>query len=417
MNPFWSVAAFWIIAALFVVVALVLVLTPLLRRKPQSAHAERRDVNIAVYRDQMKEMEAERVSGLLPEDQFETAKVELESRLAEDALGQAAATPHATGNLRPLAYALGAILPIAAVSLYFWLGNPAALTGVPKAPAEAEAMMGEHDIKKMLQQAEAKVEADPKDGQSWAILGRTYATQGRWPEAWKAYQFAAELLPDDASLLSGEAEALAVIKGGTLQGEPMNLVEKALAINSSDTKALELAAASAFQEKNHAQAAAYLDKLYKLLPPDDPFAKQVLTALTDARRQAQTGGLDNLSAQPAPPPVANATIRGSLDLAPAFAAKLTGKETIFLFARLPQGGPPVAAVRGPAARFPMDFELSDRLAMNPGNLLSQHQQVTLVARISKSGGPMAQSGDLEGSVKGVAVGAKGVKLVIDRAVP
>lgn len=65
----------------------------------------------------------------------------------------------------------------------------------------------------------------------------------------------------------------------------------------------------------------------------------------------------------------------------------------------------------------MDFELSDRLAMNPGNLLSQHQQVTLVARISKSGGPMAQSGDLEGSVKGVAVGAKGVKLVIDRAVP
>ena len=90
---------------------------------------------------------------------------------------------------------------------------------------------------------------------------------------------------------------------------------------------------------------------------------------------------------------------------------------IFLFARPIQGGPPVAAVRGPAIRLPMDFELSDRLAMNPDNLLSQHKEVVLVARVSKSGGPMAQPGDLEGSVSGVKVGASGVTIVIDKLVP
>lgn len=65
----------------------------------------------------------------------------------------------------------------------------------------------------------------------------------------------------------------------------------------------------------------------------------------------------------------------------------------------------------------MDFELSDRWAMNPDNPLSRYKQVTLVARISKSGAPMGQPGDLEGRLEGVAVGAQGVRLVIDRGVP
>lgn len=419
MNSFWSISLFWIVTALFVVVALLFVLPPLLRRKPHKAQAARRDINIAVYRDQMREMEADRVNGLLPEGLLETAKVELESRLAEDVLTQENAPEAIPMHSRKLGYTLGAVLPTAAFGIYFLLGNPAALTAIDAAPVPPASMTGEHDIKKMLQQVEAKVEADPKDGNSWAILGKTYASLGRWPEAWKAYQFAAELLPDNASLFSGQAEALAVLKNGSLQGEPMRLVNMALQIDPDDMKGLELGAANAFLEKNHAQAAVYLEKLSKLLPPEDPFARKVLAALAEAKRLTQTAGLDNLSAQPAPPTpqLESVTIRGSLDLAPGLKAKLAGQEVIFLFARAAQGGPPVAAVRGPASRFPMDFELSDRLAMNPGNLLSQHKQVTLVARISRSGGPMAQPGDLEGSVKEVVVGAQGVQLLIDKILP
>lgn len=75
-----------------------------------------------------------------------------------------------------------------------------------------------HDIEKMVRQAEAKVRANPKDGASWAMLARSYVELQRWPEAWKAYQFASEQKPDDASLLAGQAEALAVMKGGALAG-------------------------------------------------------------------------------------------------------------------------------------------------------------------------------------------------------
>ena len=57
------------------------------------------------------------------------------------------------------------------------------------------------------------------------------------------------------------------------------------------------------------------------------------------------------------------------------------------------------------------------MAMNPANLLSNHPAVVLLARVSRSGNPIAQPGDLEGRVAGVKVGSANVKLVIDRVLP
>lgn len=420
MNPSWSVSLFWLATALAVLVALGFVLPPLLRGGARTARAGRREVNIAVYRDQMREMEADRDQGLLSEEQFRQAKLELEARLAEDALLPADTRKSAPTGGRTLGYALGAALPATAFGLYFLLGNPAALAPAVAPPPQAGAAMSGHDIERMIKQAEAKVQANPEDGEAWAMLARSYVALGRWPEAWKAYQFAARAHPEDASLLSGQAEALAVLKGGELRGEPMKLVERALELDAKDPKALELTAAFAFQNREFARAADYLERLDVLVPAQDPFKEQLRAALNQSRQLARSGGLDNLSAAPAaPPPAAPAgpTIRGSIELAPSVAPHIGAGDTIFLFARAAGGGPPVAVVRGPALRFPMDFELSDRWAMNPDNPLSRQRRVMLVARISKSGAPMAQSGDLEGSVPDVPLGAGGVRLVIDRVTP
>ncbi|NTV86576.1 MAG: c-type cytochrome biogenesis protein CcmI [Burkholderiaceae bacterium] len=425
MNPFWTVSLFWIATVVCVVVALAFVLPALLRTRVAAGTAARRDVNIAVYRDQLKELEGDRANGLIPEDQFQITKLELEARLADDALGVDAAREPARESNRTFGYVLGAILPVAAFGLYFWLGNPTSLIEIAAAPTRSEpklnpnAPMREHDIQKMVQQAEAKVKDNPKDGDAWAILAKTYAAMGRWPEAWKSYQFAIDLLPENAALLSGQAEALAVLNGRVLQGRPMELVNRALQLDPNDIKGLELAGFNAFQEKNFAQAATYLQNLHRQLPPEAPFAKNILAAINEAQRLAAGGAPANLAEQgaPAAAPASNVTIRGSLEITPELKARLAQNDVIFLFARPIQGGPPVAAVRGPAIRLPMDFELSDRLAMNPDNLLSQHKEVVLVARVSKSGGPMAQPGDLEGSVSGVKVGASGVTIVIDKLVP
>lgn len=417
MNSLGTVPLFWMIAAMLLFVALTFVLPPLLRKKQATDQTVRREVNIAVYRDQLKELETDRSSGVLPEDQYQSAKRELESRLAEDALAQESSNTPMTTDGRKLGYALSIILPVAAVGFYFLLGNPGAISLEKPDPSGNVAMMGKHDIMKMVQQAEKKVQANPQDAETWIMLARSYAAMQRWPEAWKSYQFASRLRPNDAGLLAGQAEALAVLKGGALEDESMSLVDKALQIDPANPKALELAAAYAFQQKNFTRAAEILERLHKQLAPDDPFAREVMAALTQARQMEQAGSQVRQAAPALPAPTAGATIRGTIEIAAAIQSKINPQDVIFLFARPLLGGPPVAVVRGPAARFPMDFELSDRWAMNPNNLLSMHKQVSVVARISKSGAPMGQSGDLEGSVKDVQVGAQGIKLIIDKVLP
>jgi len=418
MNLFWTVSLFWIFAVVCVVIALAFVLPALLRTRAGPDKAGRRDVNIAVYRDQMKELEADRANGMLSDAQYQSSKRELEARLADDALSQDEAPEPVRVSSRRLAYALGAVLPTAAFALYFWLGNPAALMALAdgqSGPTQASlaAAPSEDVFIKLIQLAEAKTQANPDDGKAWAMLAKTHAVIEQWPNALRAFEQAIKLLPTGASVLSGYAEALAITNNLTLTGKPMALVRKALEIDPKDMKALQLAAFNANQEGNFAQASAYFKRMHSLLPPESPQAQDILAAQQEAERLANPPPADNKTASMAP----GATIRGSVDIAPALKSKLKETDVLFLFARPGQSGPPVAAIRGRVGQFPLEFELNDSTAMSPGNTLSQHKQVMLVARVSKSGNPLAQPGDLEGRILDVKVGAMGVKLVIDQVLP
>ncbi|HNQ04325.1 MAG TPA: c-type cytochrome biogenesis protein CcmI [Thiobacillaceae bacterium] len=426
MSPFWTVSLFWAAAAACVAVSLVFVLPPLLRRSVAEPKAGRRDINIAVYRDQLREMEADRNSGLLSAEQYQTARLELETRLAEDALVQEAqvvATPKATGA-RKLGFSLAALLPVASFGLYFLLGNPAAITAVTEAQAHPQAAQGEHDIMKMIQQVEERTRQEPNDVQAWTLLARTYSAVGHWPEALNAWEKARKLRPDVAGILSGYAEALAVSRNRVLEGEPMALILKALELDPNDPKGLELAAIGNFQERNFAKAVFYFKQLYKQLPPETPYAQDILEAQKEAERQIQVAmtGLDNLSNQqageaPSTASAPRASIRGSVDIAPALKAKVNDQDMVVLFARATEGGAPVAAIRSTAGRFPIRFELNDSLAMSTDNRLSNYKQVNITARVAKSGDVKGAPGDLEGSLNRVNVGAQDVRLVIDRIRP
>lgn len=282
---------------------------------------------------------------------------------------------------------------------------------------------GEHDFMELIRKVEEKTQANPDDGEAWTMLAKTYAATERWPEALQAYDKAAKLLPQDASVLSGYAEAMAITNNRVLTGRPMALVRQALEIDPEDRKGLELSGIHAYQEQDFLQAGNYFKRLHQLLPPESPYAQDILAAQQEAERLAQTGMADGNPAKP-PPADANtaavaagAAIKGSIDIAPALKARLADTDVLFLFARPGQSGPPVAAIRASASQLPLEFELDDSTAMNPGNTLSQHKQVMLVARVSKSGNPAAQPGDLEGSVANVKVGASGVKIMIDQTRP
>lgn len=411
MDTSWPVAVFWGMALLALAIGLAFILPPLFRARPRHSGADRRGINLAVCRDQMLELEADRRSGLLSADQFETAKQELEVRLAEDALAVADTAKPASGGGRALVYALGTLVPAATVGVYLLLGQPSAVIGVAQADPAMAGAQGGHDIMKMIQQVEEKTKANPNDGEAWAMLAKTYAAVEHWPEALRAYEQAIRLKPDAPSVMTGYAEALAVSNDRTLQGKPMELILAALEKDPDDIKGLELAGIANFQQRNYAQAAYYFKRLLQHLPPESPYAQGVAEAQQEAKRLSESGltGMDNLGDQAAVGP----SIQGKLDIAPTLKAKLADGDVVFLFARSSAGGPPVAAIRASATQFPLAFELNDSMAMNPDNKLSKFKEVTLLARVAKSGDVKGAAGDLEGSLAGVKVGATDVKLVID----
>ncbi len=77
---------------------------------------------------------------------------------------------------------------------------------------------------------------------------------------------------------------------------------------------------------------------------------------------------------------------------------------------------PLAVVRTTVDKLPYAFTLDDSMAMAPNARLSGQAKVTVVARISKSGNPIARKGDIEGASAPVAPGASGVKVVISKVV-
>lgn len=405
MNPFWSITLFWALAAGSVVLALAFVLPWLMRKSStEPSKAARRDLNLAVYRDQLNDLMTEHANGQLTEEQFLASKLEIETRAAEDALAHEdqAVVPVAS---RRLGYALVAVLPVATIALYAWLGHPNALmmaAGGNPVASMAEPQT-EADVLQIIQRMEERAQANPNDIETWEMLANANAMLSRWPEALPAFEKALALAPNKASVLSGYAEALAMTGNMLMAGRPMELVNLALQADPNDRKGLELSAIHAFQNEDFLVSVQFLDRLLRQVSPEMPYAQEILRMRNEALRLASDAN--------------GALVAGRVDLAPELQSRVGPDSIIYLIARDGESGPPLAAARFAMGAFPMSFRLDDSMAMNPANRLSDHQNVVLLARISASGTPAAQPGDLEGRMVGVAVGSTDVRLVIDRVLP
>jgi cytochrome c-type biogenesis protein CcmH len=313
-----------------------------------------------------------------------------------------------TGSQAPAVIGGIAILLFAA-SMYFALTKPGThTTSVMSQNAE---MAPEHI--EMINSLAARLEKEPNDGKGWAMLARAYAVLGRYNEALPAYEKAANLIPNDPVLLVDYADVLAVVNGKNLQGKPLELIRSALLIDPNNIKGLNLSGTAAFQAGDYTHAIGYWEKLLKLLPPDSPNAKLVSTSIAHA--QAREEGK-----QP-PEKVTQggvAHISGLVELSPALAKNVTPNDTLFVFAKALNGSPmPIAVIHTRADKLPQSFTLDDSMAMVPTIKLSNFQEVTIGAKVSKTGSAMSKSGDLRGEVSPVKIGTNNVHLVIDKIVP
>ncbi|MBC8029560.1 MAG: c-type cytochrome biogenesis protein CcmI [Pyrinomonadaceae bacterium] len=302
---------FWLIAAVFVAIALAFVLPPLLQRTANDSTAGDKETNVAVYRDQLAELDADLQTGIISAEQHRQDRDEIERRLLSDVAAPAepaGKNPKPAPAGRGTVYALALGLPIVAIAGYYLVGTPGVLStpGVASplssrsaqapfvgsqqpsqaSPSGADGPMTQERMEANIAALAKRLEQNPDDVNGWKMLARSYSIMEKYADASNAYRRATELKADDADLWADYALAKTMASGQQMQGEPMELVNRALKIDPENPKALQLAGGAAFQAKRYREAVAYWERVLKKLPPDSELTQALKLKIDEAKSLA-----------------------------------------------------------------------------------------------------------------------------------
>ncbi|MBI3371853.1 MAG: c-type cytochrome biogenesis protein CcmI [Betaproteobacteria bacterium] len=424
---------FLVVAALFVTGALLFVLPPMLRPDMPRASTSQQAENVRLYREELANLDRELAGGAITESQHLEAKREIERRLIEDVGTSGGAVPVRAAAPRWMPIAVGAAIPLIAGFVYLWVGNPQGLDPRAAVAPDAGHSVTPEQIAEMVERLAERLKQKPDDAEGWVMLARSYGAIGRFEQSAQAYARVAKLSPEDAGILADYADMLAMASGRSLQGEPYEIIKRALKADPRHIKSLALAGSAEFERKGYASAVGYWERIVPLVGADSEFGRSTLASIEEARSlgKLSAGSAANASAPaatlPVPSPASSvaaaptpaaadaAAITGTIKLAPALAKQVAPGDAVFIFARPAEGARmPLAIVRAKAGDLPYSFRLDDTQAMSPNARLSSQASVVVSARISKSGNATPQPGDFFGSSKAIAPNASGLDIVIDQ---
>jgi cytochrome c-type biogenesis protein CcmH len=187
---------------------------------------------------------------------------------------------------------VSSIVVVVAIVGYGVTGSPSLATrGEPPPAAAADNGEREASLKQiaaMVDKLASRLQQRPDDAEGWKMLARSYSVLGRYGDALPAYRRAVALNPKDAGLLADQADAVAAANGGQQNAESVALIDRALALDPSQPKALALSGTIAFERGDFATAVSQWQKIADALPPDSDFHRQVMENIDEARRR---GGL------------------------------------------------------------------------------------------------------------------------------
>jgi cytochrome c-type biogenesis protein CcmH len=281
---------FWLVLGVMTAAALAAVVWPLTRRPGAALEGN----DIAVYRDQLDEIERDLASGTIGAVEAEAARLEVSRRLI--AAGDAAARPGASGAADPWRQRLvvaGAALaiPIGAVGLYLALGSPD-LPGQPLAERMAAGHAGKNIVAAedpdraamtaLVAKVEAHLAANPDDGRGWEVIAPVYMRLMRFDDAVKANRNAIRVLGETAERLGYLGESLTAAADGTVTPEAKETLERARQMDPENVAAGFYLGVAAKQAGNKDEAARIWQDMIARAPEGAdwlPFVKRALAVL------------------------------------------------------------------------------------------------------------------------------------------
>jgi cytochrome c-type biogenesis protein CcmH len=308
----------WLVLGLMTATAIFAVIGPLFRR----GIATRSGSDIAVYRDQLDELDRDLASGLIGRNEADAARVEISRRLlatADAAQAGPVAASSAAVAWRQHAVLLAAIvlLPAGAVGLYLQLGSPELATAT--VAAERNAPAGQQlSVEAMVASVEAHLQRNPKDGRGWEVLAPVYMRLGRYTDSANAWRNALQLLGDDADREANLGESLTSEANGIVTADAKAAFVRAVTLDSTSVTARYYLGIAAEQDGDREKAAKIMRQLIADAPAGAHWVSDVRTALARLEGKAPAPPAGPTPEQAAaiakqPPEQQSAMIRSMVD--------------------------------------------------------------------------------------------------------
>ncbi len=260
---------FWLAGLALLAVVLVALVVPLMRR-PRKALA-RAEYDLAIYKDQMRELEDDIAAGLISGSEAEAARNDIARRIlaaaeARDKARQELDKSESTRD-RIIGLVAGLLLvPAVAISLYLFKGSP----GRPDMPIASRQQHPEgNDIAALVRRVEERLRKKPDDIEGWRAIAPIYSRMGRYEKAARAYRNIIRLSGKaDADLWNAYGEALTYAARGKIGEQARAAFHKALKLAPGNPMSRYFLAQAALQDGDRQKALAELKGLLKDLPPN-----------------------------------------------------------------------------------------------------------------------------------------------------
>ena len=373
---------FWLLLGVLSLVCIALLVWPL-RRHPAVSD----ELADTVRTDQVRrltEFEDDLAAGEIDQSQSEAVLADIQRAAIN------ANTPDTVpiSSRQPMALiALALVLPLLASFFYAHLGSPHVarfVAGNPEIPLSSK----QAAARLLLAELKQHVETTPEDIAAAELLARTQLRVGDNDDALETASLLYESNPDNIEALLLLIDIRVTNAKGEFDPTTRELINRTKAVAPTHPTALVIRGAVALKDGQVATAVELWRSAFETLPPDSPLRRE-LAAMLDVEP-------DQDAAQAA----LEVTVSQAQELTACGDAK-----ALFVLARDPQGGPPLAARRLVDADLPVTVVLDKNAAMMAGRTLNPGAAVTVVARASLSGDAQARAGDCEGSVDTVVTGS------------
>jgi len=291
----------WISFAVLTALVLMALLSPLRSRAP-SGDAKRASFDLAVYRDQLSELERDQKAGLIPDTEADAARNEVSRRILAAQTELASEAKAARPVPAWLTIATGLAVPLIALGGYLQIGRP----DLPAQPLQAriDGAVANQDMAAMVRQVEQHLEQKPNDARGWMVLAPAYKRIGRYNDAANAYKKALAISGPDADLMTDMGESLVLANNGLVSNEAQEVFEAVQQAAPKHMKARFYVALAHQQEGKTADAIAGWTAMLAESAPDAPWRAAVEQQISSAGGKMPEASAVTSGQMPKAPPLA-----------------------------------------------------------------------------------------------------------------